>query len=80
MEREPGGGRRGAMTQEALDRLCAHVQHELGGRLRDFRLKCQGEGVVLTGRVGTYYAKQLAQHAVMRATVLPILGNEIEVS
>jgi nucleotide-binding universal stress UspA family protein len=28
----------------------------------------------------TYYAKQPAQHAVMRSAVLPILGNEIEVS
>ena len=68
------------MTQEHLDRLVTQVQCELSGRLRDFRVKRKGEGVVLAGRVGTYYAKQLAQHAVMRATVLPILGNEIEVS
>jgi hypothetical protein len=68
------------VTQEDLDRLGAQVQHELSGRLRDFRLKRKGAGVVLAGRVRTYYAKQLAQHAVMRATALPILGNEIEVS
>jgi hypothetical protein len=35
---------------------------------------------VLRGRARTYYAKQLAQHAVMQATALPILRNEIEVS
>jgi hypothetical protein len=68
------------VNQEDLDRLGAQVQHELSGRLRDFRLKRKGVGVVLSGRVRTYYAKQLAQHAVMRATALPILGNEIEVS
>ena len=28
----------------------------------------------------TYYAKQLAQHAVMEMTEVPILANEIEVS
>jgi hypothetical protein len=68
------------VTQEDLDRLEAQIQHELSGRLRDFRLKRKDAGVVLTGRARTYYAKQLAQHAVMRVTALPILGNEIEVS
>jgi len=33
----------------------------------------------LRGRAKTYYAKQLAQHAVMEATDLPVLANEIEV-
>jgi hypothetical protein len=80
MRQEPGDDPNAAVRQEELDRLGAQVQRELSGRLRDFRLKDQGEGVVLSGRVGTYYAKQLAQHAVMRVTALPILGNEIEVS
>ncbi len=68
------------LRQEDLDRIGAQVQHQLSGRLRDLRLERRGEGVVLTGRARSYYAKQLAQHAVMGATVLPILGNEIEVS
>jgi hypothetical protein len=38
------------------------------------------EGLVLRGRAQTFYTKQLAQHAVMRATALPILANEIEVA
>lgn len=80
MRQEPRDGSNVTERQEDLDRLGAQVQHQLSGRLRDFRLKRKGEGVVLTGRAGSYYAKQLAQHAVMRATVLPILGNEIEVS
>jgi hypothetical protein len=37
-------------------------------------------GIVLRGRARTYYAKQLAQHAIMTETALSILGNEIEVS
>jgi hypothetical protein len=36
-------------------------------------------GLVLRGRAHTYYAKQLAQHAVMDNHPLPILANEIEV-
>lgn len=76
----PAQGPHAEARQEDLDRLGAQVQHELSGRLLDFRLKRKGAGVVLTGRVRTYYAKQLAQHAVMRATDLPIVVNAIEVS
>lgn len=67
------------VTQEELDRVGTRVQHQLSGRVREFRLTRRGGGVVLTGRAGSYYAKQLAQHAVMKATALPIVGNEIEV-
>jgi hypothetical protein len=38
------------------------------------------DGFVLQGRAPTYYAKQLAQHAVMEASDVPIKANEIEVS
>ena len=62
-----------------MEQLETHVQSRLNGRVRDFRLVVRGCGLVLTGRARTYYAKQLAQHAVMEATALPILANEIEV-
>jgi hypothetical protein len=51
----------------------------LQGRIHDFWLMVRGHGLVLQGRARTYYAKQLAQHAVMEAAALPILANEIEV-
>ncbi len=35
--------------------------------------------LVLRGFARTYHAKQLAQHAVMTETEMPILANEIEV-
>ena len=57
-----------------LDQLEAHVQCHLNGRVRDLRLVIRGHGLVLQGRARTYYAKQLAQHAVMDATRLPILA------
>jgi hypothetical protein len=43
------------------------------------KLKVRDDGLVLRGHARTYYAKQLAQHAVMEFTKLPIRANEIEV-
>jgi hypothetical protein len=63
-----------------LEQLETQVQSRLHGRVRRFRLLVDGCGLILTGDAGTYYAKQLAQHAVMEATALPILANEIRVS
>jgi hypothetical protein len=39
----------------------------------------QSQILVLCGHAHTYYAKQLAQHAVMEASSLPIRANEIDV-
>jgi len=62
-----------------LDELQAHVRRRLGGRVRQLQVLNQTNGLIITGRTATYYAKQLAQHAVMKASVLPILANDIEV-
>lgn len=62
-----------------LDELETQLQCRLSGRIRDFRLSAHDRGLVLQGRTHTYYAKQLAQHAVMSATGQPIAANEIEV-
>ncbi len=62
-----------------LDQLEAHLQILLAGRVRHFHLIATDQGLILRGQARTYYAKQLAQHAVMEATDLPIVANEIEV-
>jgi hypothetical protein len=67
-------------TLEDVMRLEARVQHHLGGRVCNLRLVVRYNGVVLQGCVRTYYAKQLAQQAVMEASGLPILANEIDMS
>jgi hypothetical protein len=67
------------MTANGAAELEAHVQCRLGGQIRDLRLVILDKGLVLQGHAHTYYAKQLAQHAVMEATERPILANEIEV-
>lgn len=67
-------------TANAVMELEARIQCRLNGRLCYFRLVVADQGVILRGRSQTYYVKQLAQHAVMDATELPVLANEIEVS
>lgn len=62
-----------------VTQLEAHVQRRLSRRVHDFRLTIRKHGLILQGRTRTYYAKQLAQHAVMAVTDLPILANEIDV-
>jgi hypothetical protein len=68
-----------APVQETLGELEARLQHELKGRVRNFTLTRLDHGLVLKGHSHSYYAKQIAQHAVMEATDLPILLNEIHV-
>ena len=63
-----------------VERLEKLVQSRLNGRVRNFRVVVCGGGVILTGQSRTYYAKQLAQQAVLEASALPILANEIQVS
>ena len=76
----PWGEAREAAAREVVEQIEVHVGCQLGGRLRDFRVLFRDNGLVLQGHTQTYYAKQLAQHAVMQTTDLPIRANEIEVS
>jgi hypothetical protein len=68
-------------TATQADQVEALVQRHLLGRvrLRWFRVQVQEQGLILQGCASTYYAKQLAQHAAMKVSGLPILANEIEV-
>jgi hypothetical protein len=68
------------VTRETLQRIEEHVRCRLTGLVYDFQLIVRDKGLVLRGHVHTYYAKQLAQHAVMEASRLPIRANEMEVS
>jgi len=66
--------------QDEIDRLERRARRRLGSRVRDFRLLLQDTGLILQGIAFTYHAKQLAQHAIMEESRLPILANEIEVT
>jgi len=66
-------------TSDTETLLETQIQARLGSRVRQLRVVCQNNGVILQGMSRTYYAKQLAQHSVMEFAKLPILANEIEV-
>lgn len=66
--------------QKKIDELEGRLQAQLGGRIRDLNLLVRDDGLILRGFTRTYYAKQLAQHAVMGEVDLPIVANEIEVA
>jgi hypothetical protein len=48
-------------------------------KVRELRVEVVEEGIVLSGRCGTYYCKQLAQHAAMPLVQNEALINRIEV-
>jgi hypothetical protein len=62
-----------------IDRLAAETGQKLRGRLSGLRIELRGGGVVLHGTASSFYAKQLALHAVMTGTRLPVVRNEIRV-
>jgi hypothetical protein len=69
----------GNNAREEIERLEARVRCRLSGRVHDLQVLGRANGLVLKGHSPTYYAKQLAQHALMEVSELPILANEIEV-
>jgi hypothetical protein len=74
-QREPA-----TVAREHLARIEEQVRRRLAGRMYDLHLAVINCGLILRGHAQTYYTKQLAQHAVMETTDLPIRANEIEVS
>ena len=62
-----------------LSPVVAEVDRELRGRLSEFGISAEGEGLVLSGIAPSFYVKQLAQNAVRQLTPLRILRNDIEV-
>lgn len=63
----------------SLEKLETQLQGKMLGRVHNLKIVAHDSGLVLRGFARTYYAKQLAQHALMTETSLPIAANEIEV-
>ena len=74
---EPNAGE--ASVAADIEWLAAETGRKLRGRLTDLRIERHGGGVVLSGTARSFYAKQLALHAVMSGTLLPVVRNEIRV-
>jgi hypothetical protein len=67
------------MSATALEELRARVHRRSCGWVRGLRLLVRGRALVLQGQAPSYYAKQLAQHAIMEVRPRPIIANEIVV-
>jgi hypothetical protein len=59
--------------------VTARLHCRIGSQVRDLKIFSHPDGLILQGRVRTYYGKQLAQHLVMKISDLSIVANEIEV-
>jgi len=68
-----------ARIRDEVNRLAATTGEKLRGRLSGLSIELVGEGIVLRGTARSFYAKQLALHAVMSGTRLPIVRNDIAV-
>jgi hypothetical protein len=83
--RAPGGMRRSPLleTLSEAEKLAASIERvvrrETSGAVRDLHVEVNREGILLTGRCSTYYAKQMAQHAAMTVPAGGQLTNLIEV-
>jgi hypothetical protein len=64
---------------EWLDELECRLREKLRGRIRNLQLVLEDWQIVMRGSAATYHAKQLAQHALLLETDLPIKANEIQV-
>ena len=53
--------------------VVSEVDRQLRGRLREFRISPDGEGLVLAGIAPSFYVKQLAQHAVRRLSIVGLV-------
>ena len=64
---------------ELVQRVVVRLQIRLGSQLRDFQMSAREDGLILRGKVRTYYGKQMVQEVVMEVSGLSILANDIEV-
>lgn len=69
-----------SLTTDSTRRLEEEVAARLHGRMRNLRIYSTETGLILRGIAPSYYIKQLAQHAVMAESLIPIEANEIAVA
>ena len=62
-----------------LEILTELIFRRLEGRVRNFSLELDPEGLTIGGLAQTQHARNLARHVVMEMSNLPIVANNIEV-
>jgi hypothetical protein len=61
------------------DQIAARLYYRIGRQVLDLKIVSHQDGLILQGRVSTYYGKQVAQHVAMEISGRSIVANEIEV-
>jgi hypothetical protein len=64
----------------SMEQVEAHLRKRLGGNVRELRVFLHGGAVTLRGEASSYYAKQVAQHVIMKEMKLRVQANEIQVA
>lgn len=77
--RLPSSERTLADDDELVQRVVVRLQSRLGNQVRDFQMSSHEDGLVLRGKVRSYYGKQMVQEVVMEVSGLLVLANDIEV-
>jgi hypothetical protein len=73
--------RAAADRDDLASRIQVYIERKACGRIRDLRVICAGEQIILQGHSRTYHAKQIAQEAALDiAGSEPALANQIIVN
>ncbi|MFN0197687.1 MAG: BON domain-containing protein [Planctomycetaceae bacterium] len=65
--------------KDLVHRINAQLQIDLGQQVRDFRVTTRNHGLILQGRIHSYYGKLLTQQVAMEVSGLGVVANEITV-
>ncbi len=68
-----------SFPQTLAEKIEMAVQVRTGGRIRGLQVRVCDVGIVISGRVATYYTKQLVTHAAMDAGDELLVTNDVEV-
>ena len=79
LEHLPSTSRLSAEAEKLAARIERAVRRGTNDKVRDLRVEIADEGILLQGRCGTYYCKQLAQHAAIALAKPEVVINQIEV-
>jgi len=68
-----------SFPQTLSEKIELAVHERTGGRIRGLQVRVADGEIFISGRVATYYTKQLVTHAAMDASDDLLVTNEVEV-
>jgi osmotically-inducible protein OsmY len=68
-----------ADQEKLAARIERHIRRQTSDKVRELRVEVTDDRILIKGRCGTFYCKQLAQHAAMTLAGQESLVNQIDV-